>query len=203
MNLKEIEKKAYRSTFEDGLFDIFYGCLMILFGVTPLLDHFNVPAPIKYLPIFLIILIIVIGKRKVTIPRMGIVKFGSKRKENRKKVIIISLVAVIITNSILILIISNIITSDELKQFGDYTTPVIIGIFITIVLSLKAYFLDFKRLYLYAILLGAGISIAEILYPYVGSPMDGIYAFCITGSGILIYGSYLLSVFLKNYPKPQ
>ena len=31
MNLKEIEKKAYRSTFEDGLFDIFYGEILMAF----------------------------------------------------------------------------------------------------------------------------------------------------------------------------
>jgi len=46
-NLKEIERRAYRSTFEDGLFDIFYGCLIILLGTTALIDKAGISAPLK------------------------------------------------------------------------------------------------------------------------------------------------------------
>ena len=37
LNLKEIEKKAWRSTFEDGLWDIYLGSLFFIMGVSPLL----------------------------------------------------------------------------------------------------------------------------------------------------------------------
>ena len=37
MNLKEIEKKAYRFTYQDGIYDIMFGVLLLLFALAPAL----------------------------------------------------------------------------------------------------------------------------------------------------------------------
>ncbi|MBN2065627.1 MAG: hypothetical protein JW771_02335, partial [Candidatus Thermoplasmatota archaeon] len=78
LNLKEIEKKAYRFTFNDGLYDMTYGTLLVSIAVAPILREMIylgyiffliVPAP----------LIILLGKKYITIPRIGIVKFSRTR----------------------------------------------------------------------------------------------------------------------------
>ena len=48
-NLKEIERKAYRSTFDDGLYDIGWGLLLLGFGMSSLLKDLGFPKPLDLL----------------------------------------------------------------------------------------------------------------------------------------------------------
>ena len=63
-----------------------------------------------------------------------------------------------------------------------------------------AYFLDFTRLYIYAFLAGLGFFLTEVLYPFVGSPLDTLLPFGITGAAIVVIGLYYFIRFLKKYP---
>lgn len=63
-----------------------------------------------------------------------------------------------------------------------------------------AYFLDFTRLYYYAFLAGIGLFLTELLYPIVGSPLDTLPAFGITGGAIVLIGLYYFIRFLNKYP---
>jgi len=42
-NLNEIEKKAYRSTFQDGIWDIFLGLVLLILALGALLSNIGVP----------------------------------------------------------------------------------------------------------------------------------------------------------------
>jgi len=98
INLKEIEKKAYRFTFQDGIYDIMFGVLLReLIGLGYIL-FLAIPAP----------LLLTLGKKYITTPRIGIVKFGLKRQASYKKFVTISVILVILTVVLLILTITNI-----------------------------------------------------------------------------------------------
>nr|QNO46757.1 hypothetical protein DEIDBPHB_00006 [Methanosarcinales archaeon ANME-2c ERB4] len=80
INLKELEKKAWASTFEDGITDIGAGLILL---VSTICQIFNESSPYLY-PLFVVpALFIIVAKRYITVPRMGFVKFS--RERTRKK----------------------------------------------------------------------------------------------------------------------
>jgi len=98
LNLKEIEKKAYRSTFQDGIWDIFLGLLLLNLAFGALLANSGVSHGLNMTILtalgVLILLAFMTGKKRITVPRMGFVKFGQKRKRKIWKSRLILLLSV-------------------------------------------------------------------------------------------------------------
>ncbi|MRR32215.1 hypothetical protein EG834_18240, partial [bacterium] len=92
VNLKEIENRAFRSTYQDGLLDIYYGLIAIFMagyiyypegGYGPWNIIFCVSGFLIAGAIFWV------GKKLITLPRMGQVKFGTMRKRKAKTMAIV------------------------------------------------------------------------------------------------------------------
>ena len=81
INLKEIEKKAYLSYYQDGLLDIFLGIAIISFGIGMATDQSYIGSimPAILFPLWVTI------KKSITIPRIGNVNFSPERKLRIKK----------------------------------------------------------------------------------------------------------------------
>lgn len=202
MNLKEIEKKAYRFTFQDGIYDIMFGVLLVSFALAPIIREV---IGLGYI-LFLVIpapLILVLGKKYITVPRIGIVKFGLKRRAAYKKLVTISVGLVIITFILLIMTITKNFPGTLGTMLEGYAVPLIIGISTIIGMGVFSYLKDFPHLWIYGLIIGLGIIVAEVLYKTVGTPLDGIIAFGIPGILVLFYGVVILSRFLLKYPLPE
>lgn len=202
MNLKEIEKKAYRFTYQDGIYDIMFGVLLLLFALAPIIREF---IGLGYI-LFLVIpapLILTLGKKYITAPRIGIVKFGLKRRAARKKLVTISVILLIITFILLIMTITKTFPGTLGIILDGFAVPLIIGISTIIGMGVFAYLKDFPHLWVYGLIIGGGIPVAEVLYKTVGTPLDGIITFGIPGILILFYGMLILSRFLRKYPLPE
>jgi len=204
IDLKELEKKAYRSIFNDGLWDLFIGLIILTMGLNtlfgsilnlPELWNIIVPSLVGNIIAFLVFYL---GKKFITIPRIGFVKFGPKRKSKQLKLKIFLFIVFIANIILFILPLTGII---NYIQFEPLILILILGIGIfTIPFCVVAYFLDFTRLYYYAFLAGIGFFLTELLYPIVGAPLDTILAFGITGGVIVVIGLYYFIRFLKKYP---
>ena len=72
---------------------------------------------------------------------------------------------------------------------------------ITAPLCVIAYLLDFDRLYAYAVLYGISFPIAELIHPYVGTPLDGLIVYGISSGIGFIVGLVYLIRFVRMYPK--
>jgi len=202
MNLKEIEKKAYRFTFQDGIYDIMFGVLLVSFALAPIIREV---IGLGYI-LFLVIpapLILVLGKKYITVPRIGIVKFGLKRRAAYKKLVTISVGLVIITFILLIMTITKNFPGTLGTMLEGYAVPLIIGISTIIGMGVFSYLKDFPHLWVYGLIIGLGIIVAEVLHKTVGTPLDGIIAFGIPGILVLFYGVVILSRFLLKYPLPE
>jgi len=202
MNLKELEKKTYRFTFQDGIYDIMFGVLLVSFALAPIIRELiglgyilfiAIPAP----------LLLTLGKKYITTPRIGIVKFGMNRQNSQKKQIIISIILVIMTIILLMMTITNIFPGTFGSMLSGYAVPLVIGISTIIGMGIFAYIKDFPHLWIYGMIIGLGIIVAEVLYKTVGTPLDGILAFGISGTLVLFYGSFILFKFLQKYPLPE
>ena len=203
INLKEIEKKTYRSTFEDGLYDIGWGLLLSGFGMIPLLKDFGFPTPLNLVLMPLsALLVIFLGKKYITVPRLGFVKFGKKRQAQKK--CISNLASIIIPVQIALIIMVRIqALPNFLTAESNLTLPILISIFIIIIFAIIAHVINFPRFFIYGIFMAISYPTAEILYQFVGTPLDGLIPFGISGVILLFTGVIFLIRFLNKYPKSK
>ena len=88
-------------------------------------------------------------------------------------------------------------------QLGRYIVPIGACIFVLILLSIIAYIIDYPHFYIYAVSIGFGILFAELLRSIIGTPLDNIIGFGISGIIILTYGLITLIKFIQKYPIPK
>jgi hypothetical protein len=202
INLKEIEQKAYRSTFQDGLLDIVWGIIILGMGFSPTLKNWGVLKPFNFLLMPLLALLIFgLGKKYITIPRIGTVKFGPKRKQTKKNILIFAAILFPIQVILIILAQNGSFPFNYLKNSSNLITPLFIATFCIIFFALLAYIIDFPRFLLIGVLMSASLVSAEILYPSLGTPLDGLIPFSISGLIVLLIGLVVLTRFLQKYPK--
>lgn len=201
-NIKEIEKKAWISTFQDGLWDIYFGLIIMGIGFSWLGGFFGLPETVNVLVTLIgwdigVLLVFFLGKKYITRPRMGFVKFGQIRKKRNKLLGLFIGLMVVFT---LITFIFTMLGIFQL-QIPGFMVMLLIGLlFITLPFSIIAYFLQLKRLYIYALLGGFGLFISELLVPIIGAPYHDIITFGGIGLVITITGLTIFLKFLQKYP---
>jgi hypothetical protein len=198
--LKEIERKAWKSCYQDGMWDIFLGLVLLSFGIIPLLEEFGVPDILGYIIVFApTYILFYAGKKYITVPRGGIVKFGPTRKMKNFKLVLILLISVIFG-----LVVMLLTTTDLFPYKTEISIwPIIFAINALIVLSLMAYFLDFPRLYIYSIFFATSIFLVEISRSHVGSMYNTILGFGLPGVVMVLVGLLHLIRFIRRYPLPK
>ena len=205
LDLKELEKKAYRSTFQDGFWDIFIGMILMAFALMPLGDVFGLPEMIGMLLISLgwnigAVVFMIIGKKYITTPRIGLIKFGPKRKADQRKVKIYLGINVLFGVVILLLQMTGMFKFIIIQRFA---LSILLGLFISLPFGIMAYFLDFPRLYIYALLGGLGFFLIDLLELFTSGPLSMFLVFGIIGGSIVIVGIVFLIKFLRKYPLPD
>jgi hypothetical protein len=205
INLKELERKAWRSVFQDGLWDIYLGLLLMALAIYALLSKTKLPEAqqmVIYIGLMaLSMLVLWAGKRFITLPRMGRVKFGPRGKTRRRKA------AVLLAISVLVGALVSIVTSLGLKgNLSDglplhLVVPAAWALNMLVLFSLGAYFLDYDRLYLIGVLYALAVPILIWLDEFAGIKL-GFIALAVPAGIILIVGLVVLVRFLRDYPLP-
>jgi hypothetical protein len=196
ISLKEIERKAYRSFFQDGLWDISWGIWLFVWALVPVLESKGFSKYWGYPVFFFSPLIIALGKKYITIPRLGLVKFNRERQVKREKLFII--IALMVLLCVVLLGISSKYVLD--LKGGLMVLDIIMGLMIGTFLSVTAFFMEYNRLYLYAIIVGIGLPGIKIIRQYVGNPTDHILMFGIPSVIIMAFGLIMLVRFIVKYP---
>jgi FtsH-binding integral membrane protein len=190
LNLKEIEKKVWTSTFEDGITDIGIGLVLL---VSTICQMFNDERFYLY-PLFIVpALFIIIAKKYITVPRMGLVKFSRERNKKRYTLFLV------MTISIVFLLMLT--TKGLLQQLP--MTSLIVGAIVFIIPCSIAYFLNWDRMYIYAVLFTLSFALNEITIANTGVVASGAYAWLISGMMITVVGVVYLIRFMKKYPLPE
>lgn len=205
INLKELERKAWRSVFQDGLWDIYLGLLLMALAIYALLSKTKLPEAqqmVIYIGLMaLSMLVLWAGKRFITLPRMGRVKFGPRGKSRRRKA------AVLLAISVLVGALVSIVTSLALKgNLSDglplhLVVPAAWALNMLVLFSLGAYFLDYDRLYLIGVLYALAVPLLIWLDEFAGIKL-GFIALAVPAGIILIVGLVVLVRFLRDYPLP-
>ncbi|UCE74817.1 MAG: hypothetical protein JSV56_03705 [Methanomassiliicoccales archaeon] len=186
IDLKKIEKKAWTAYFQDGLWDIFMASMMLTMAIRTLTDNVWFT-----LGMFSGVPILILGKRFVTIPRLGFVKFSQFRTERRIKLFVSIGIAICATVGILLLISQGWEIPRIVSSLG-------MAIFLALTFCLIAYYLDFPRLIIYGLM----FAVNEIIWGQFGEP-TGPYVVLIFGITVMVVGLLFLISFIRKYPLPK
>ena len=202
INLKELELKAWRSVFQDGLWDIFLGLLLLAMAVWALLSDVGFSESLG-MAIFiglevLAMLVLWAGKKIVTVPRIGRVKFGLKRKTRLNWVRVILFISVLVGAGVFLAALAMRSNRPEWLN-AAFFFPAAWMVNAIVVFSLGAYFLDFSRLYLIGVMYALPVPLDIMFRKFVDIDLSFI-AFGIPAAVILIIGLVMLVRFLRDYP---
>jgi len=204
LNLQEIERKAFRSTYQDGLWDIYYGLIVACMSI------FVYRPPTGYSPTNILLALASFavayglfwaGKKFITLPRMGQVRFGAARQRRRMTMVLVLSVVVLIQVGVLGLttlswlnpeVGAKVNTFLKDRDLMDLAVAVIGSLFVGPSMILVAYFTDFPRGYYIAVMM----ALAVFLLIYLNQPIFAL----IIGGLIALPGLVLFVRFLKAYP---
>jgi hypothetical protein len=196
-NLREVEKKAYMSYHQDGLLDIFVGVYILGFGLGIWADiivgFFGFGSIMPAILIATVPPIWIQAKRKITMPRIGFVKFGPKGT-HRLMGVLIGLAIVGLGFFMAVTFTSNQggppLWLQTIVQYG----MIVIGLASLLICSLFGYSMGLRRLYAYGLL---------TLILFVSGHFIGIffgYILLILGTTVTAVGFALLISFVRKYP---
>jgi hypothetical protein len=207
LDLKQIERKAFRSTYQDGLWDMYLGAVvmaMAIFMFRPSAGY--TPVNIIFMILFLSVAYVLFwaGKKYITLPRLGQVRFGEIRQQKARNLVISLVVIVLVQAGIVGLTalgwlypalgekVSSLFAGQSLERLS---VAILGSIFVTPGMILIAYFNDFPRGYYIAALMALAVFLMILLnhpvYPLV------------IGGLIALPGLVLFIRFLQKYPLPR
>jgi hypothetical protein len=195
-NLKEIERKTYISYHQDGLLDIFAALYILGFGIGILMNviwDFSFGVILPGMLVAVVLPLWIAAKRKITMPRIGYVNFGT-RGANKLVAVFTGL---IVAGFAAFFALTISATQGGAGQWLDFIVQngmLIVGAGALAICSLFGYSMGLKRLYAYGLL----AAIAFIIGHFMGI----FFAYITMGLGvtIMIAGFALLLTFIKKYP---
>jgi hypothetical protein len=202
INLKELERKAWTSYFQDGLWDIYLGLLLLAMAVSALLSDVGFSESLGMTVLIglqgLAVLVLWVGKKLITVPRMGRVRFGPKRKAKLSWVRVILFISVLVGAGVFVAALAMRTNRPEWLN-GTFVFPAAWMVNALVVFSLGAYFLDFSRLYLIGVMYALPVPLDILLDELAGIDLSFI-AFGVPAMVILIIGLVVFTRFLRDYP---
>lgn len=200
ISLKEAERKAFRATYNDGLWDVLIGSFVLILAVAPLLSDRlgDFWSSVIFLPFWgLVYLAISLLRKHVVAPRIGAVQFSRARRTKLTRFTLVMVVANILA---LTLGIAALVFTG---MRGGPTLLVLFGLVWLVAFGLAGYLLDISRFYVYGLLLAIAPLVGEWLYNNAGATHHGFpitYGFV---AGVMILVGVVLFIRLLVQTSPQ
>lgn len=185
INLGILKKSIYQIYFSDGIWDMILGLVYLSFGLGVLINL------IFWYLFPIIVTLPLVLKRSVSDPRMGSLKF--KKSQRIWLGAFYFLFLGLVTGFVILLGVLNP-SGDVLVRWLTVNIFLVIGLILSIILSLVGCFVNFQRMYLYAVLNLIGFAL-------IGRITSAGVVFTMLGLIILVIGIIVLRNFIKHHPK--
>ena len=203
LDLKAVERKAFRSFHQDGLLDIYIGALALalslFFAIPESGEGEGMYMGLAFLGVAIAFAIFQLGKKYITNPRLGQVRFGPARQ--RRKVAMMWVMAgfVVVTFGVLVYSIyvwkvGTPAPSPLSPSLERIMVALIAGVISGASVIVKSYFMEFIRGYYIGFALGCGLFFTILL--------DSIIPMIVAGALILLPGLVIFVNFLRQHPLP-
>lgn len=202
IDLKALERKAWTSYFQDGLWEIVIGTILLVSTLSCALEAAGVADATRtaiYFPLMMVLppLILTLGKRYITLPRMGYAKFGRRRELN-----MIKLMAAIAATMGVNLVMWGVSTIHPEATRGPYGLA-LVTFDVLAIFCLIGYYMDYKGFYLIALIVGLPYPVAYLLEHYTTLAPNDTLAYGIPAMLLLAIGLSALFQFVRRYGVPK
>lgn len=197
-DLKEMERRAFRSTFQDGLWDLWIAQFLIMLSIEPLfsdLGFSDFAAAFSAVPINLLFLVLLwMGKKWITTPRLGSVRFSDRRQSRIRLLLVLSVLLLII--GVLEWYLPALLS---IPMAG--VMPLVVASFLLANFTLLALILNLPRFYAYGMVAALAVLAGDALYQRGLVGHHGwTFMFGVSGAVIGLVGLILLVRFMRLYP---
>lgn len=205
-DLKQLEREAFRRFYDDGIFDIYVGAMLVAMGIGALIsDRIDNEATsmIAILGIGLVVTIpLLLARRSLLRNRLGTFEPGPERRRK------IAGTRLVLLGSVVLGVAAFGIAAAVYKSGSGADTlaallPVLWFANTAIVFGAAAYFLDVPRFYALGLIAGTAMPLLiwpDLLWEYQIHP---VLAFGLPGAVICGVGIFKLLGFLERYPALQ
>lgn len=187
---KQLERIAYLSYQQDGIIDLLIGWATLAFGLNIAMDA-SIWTILGWMPILFYVPL----KNKITVPRLGYVKFDPNRGNPSKRTLsflILGFLALSVLG-IVVFLTSNQEPIPVIDWIREYTL-LFYGLIGIVGFGLAGLISGIQRLYLYALLsllfMGGGQLIG----------VEEYVSFFLLGISIFVVGAVLLTRFIRRHP---
>jgi hypothetical protein len=194
LDLRHVEVNIFRSTYQDGLMELYLGLVLLSLGSGRVLDALNLSENATLLVGVISGMALVIGlvvlREYVVIPRRGRVRFSSQRRRRQQRVALGWIVGTYTAFGILYAV------GTAHLALGRGVVLAIFGTIIVLPFWLCAHFLQIPRLYSYGALIVAALLVGH----QVRNTLAGLIA---AGGVMIVIGIVLLIRFVREHPIPS
>ncbi len=157
LNLRLLESKTWRANQRDGLFDLFFSALFLGVALSQLADGLWGNDAVTLAVLICIqfggALGLWLARRMFTQPRIGVVRFAPPRKRRLRTTSLVLAVCVAITLALVVLTSLSVrVGGPSAGPVSRYTVSAIAAALILLPLAAMAYFLEFPRILIHAVL---------------------------------------------------
>jgi len=199
ISLQEAEKRVFKSAYDDGMWDILIGSVLLMMVIAPFLstklgDFWSSAVSVPFWALVYVVTRLV--RRNIVKPRIGEVRFGASRIRKLRKFTLIMLV---------INIVAFILGLASARYFQDtrWIPSLSLGLILLAGFSLAAYFLDSPRFYLYGLMIVLAVPVGEWLYQNMGFSHHGFpVSFGLTSATIITVGLVKFIQLVRSHPMP-
>lgn len=202
IDLNAVERKAFRSNFQDGLWDIILGLILLQGVVETIFYRLGWSETAVTLVAFTYATLILIGfiavKKYIVTPRLGIVSFGSARRSKQRAVVLIFSLSMLLGVVVFAAfeLGYDVMANDFLKvlPLGNLIPFNLFTVVAVVVFSLAAYFLDFTRAYLYGWLFGLATPLNLMIGEQMGITvpvMTLLFSFIMISIGLVLFVRFM------------
>jgi len=207
LNLRAIEFRSWKARQQDGLFDIYFGALMLAIAISALTEALGATSLVRLLTLVVLQFSaaggLALAKRRYATPRVGAVKFGAARTRRSRASVIALAVCVLATVALVVLTAVGRSPVDPFHRLGRFALPTVVTLVVGIPLTALAIFLQFERLLLHAALFAAAAFALAASGESFMAPIPGAIAFGVSGSISVGIGVVLFGRFVRRVPQPD
>jgi len=205
LNLRAIESRSWKERQRDGLFDIYFGGLMLAISLSALVEALGATSLVR-----LITLIVLqfsaaggfaLAKRRYATPRIGAVRFAASRVRRSRVLQVVLGVFVLGTAALVVSTAFGESPLNLFSQLGRYALPTMVTLVVGIPLIAVGILLEFGRILLHAALFAAATFALAASGQSFMAPIPGAIAFGASGAISVAIGAVIFARFLRRVPR--
>jgi archaellum biogenesis protein FlaJ (TadC family) len=210
IDLQALERQAFRSNYEDGLWDILLGLLLAQMMVGPILYRAGW-SPILILGtlagfVTAVVIAFKMAKRHLVLPRAGLAHFSNERDHKKKRMSVVYSISIVVGVVVFAVAVFGYqaAINQTLPPWASGGLLAIMGLFLitaVTIFSLMAYYLNYSRAYLYGWFFGLAFPLNILVDELFGItfPLGSLLFLSI----MVLIGIVLFIRFLNTHPMPE